>query len=92
MVEAIAAPYAACSVRWPTRPSGPDEKWLLTAHRSNVSWLPGDADTRKWATCGARVNTLFPSVPVERSTSAGSTALSDFGLDTSVLYARPGAR
>ena len=55
MAAAIAAPYAACSVRCPTRASGVEEKWLLTAHSGWRSDDPGAAATRNFATCGARV-------------------------------------
>jgi hypothetical protein len=48
---------------------------------------PGAARTSKSATCGARVKTFEPSTPVERSTSAGSTAFRVFGFDTSELLA-----
>ena len=52
----IAAPYAACSRRCPTRLSGPDEKWLLTAHSRNVlRRRPARPRRRTCATCGARV-------------------------------------
>ena len=51
----IAAPYAACSRRCPTRLSGPDEKWLATAQSVNRSVDPGPAFTVNRATCAARV-------------------------------------
>ena len=61
-------------------------KWLLMAYRSvkTLSTIPS-RQIRKWPTFGGRVYTFVPSNTVSRFTSSGRSALSAFGVETSVL-------